>query len=262
MSDRMTMLATWKEDSVEPFDFKTATNAMEAALRSVMTIRPRDEVLALALAKTALETGNWQKIHCGNWGNIKAGQTWDGMMYTTFACGENLAVVKGGPIREYKFKPDSPFDPADPYCIPNPKFPAPPVPPGNPQTRFRAYANMYDGCYEYVDFVASGRYHDAWSELLEGDALGYVHALKLKGYFTADEATYAKGVVALQKQFVQKLRGIAPTNEINHDDEFHAKIRSIIASQYANLLEIGPHTAADLADTDPHELAPDSTPNA
>ena len=33
----------------------------------------RDEVVALALAKTALETGRWTAIWCDNWGNVKAG---------------------------------------------------------------------------------------------------------------------------------------------------------------------------------------------
>lgn len=249
MIDRMTMAAVWKADELTPFPFEQAVVAMKYGLQSQLTPAVREDVLALALAKTALETGNWKKIHQYNWGNIKAGQQFEGQ-YTTFTCGENYAL-NGGPSRQYIFHPEDGFDPADAHCIPNSKFPATPNPSGNPQTRFRAYANEYDGAIEYVEFVANGRYHDAWNELLEGDASGYVHALKLKGYFTADEHQYAAGVIALQKQFVQKLKGLAPTNEVNHDDAFFEHISRIVASQYSNLLEIGPHAAKDLSDTEP-----------
>jgi hypothetical protein len=51
--------------------------------------------------------------------------------------------------------------------------------------------------------------------LLAGDAVGYVHQLKAKGYFTADEATYAKGVVLLRNEFLARLRGEAPAPKVD-----------------------------------------------
>ncbi len=38
----------------------------------------RDDTLALALAKTALETGRWQRIWNSNFGNIKASESYVG----------------------------------------------------------------------------------------------------------------------------------------------------------------------------------------
>lgn len=191
------MTATYTEDQLTPFSFDVAAEAMRAALMDALKGQhPTDDTMSLALAKTALETGRWQYIHCYNWGNIKAGQSYVGQ-YTAFACNEVLGgkvvwfapggrlAQKGGPVVAE----------------------ASPLPPGHYQTRFRAYANQYDGAYEYVDFVASGRYVDAWKELLVGDADGYVNALHAKGYFTADPAVYGRGVKSLQAEFRAKLQG-------------------------------------------------------
>lgn len=191
------MIAIFTEDVLTPFSFEEADEAMTAALPK----GSRVEVRALALAKTALETGRWKKIHCSNWGNVKAGDTYSGM-FTSFACGEELAQGSCW------FEPDGTIKNLTKGTVTKPQ--AFDVPPGHPMTRFRAYANRFDGAFEYVDFVQNGRYAQAWLALLAGDAVGYVHQLKLKGYFTAAEAPYADGVVALQREFVGKLRGELP----------------------------------------------------
>ena len=188
------MLATFTEDALTPFSFEEADEAISAALPRGVS----PAVRALALAKTALETGRWKKIHCFNWGNIKAGTSFQGM-FTCFACGEEL------PEGSCWFEPDGTIKNLTKRTVTKPvSFD---VPPGHPQTRFRAYANRFDGAFEYVEFVKSGRYAQAWQALLAGDAVGYVHQLKLKGYFTAAEAPYTAAVVSMQKEFLGKLRG-------------------------------------------------------
>lgn len=191
------MIATFIEDTLTPFSFEEADEAMTAALPK----GSRVEVRALALAKTALETGRWKKIHCSNWGNIKAGDTYVGM-FTAFACGEEL---KEGSCW---FEPDGTIKNLTHGTTTKPV--AYDVPPGHPMTRFRAYANRFDGAFEYVDFVAGGHYAQAWLALLAGDAVGYVHQLKAKGYFTAAEGPYVAAVVAMQREFIGKLRGELP----------------------------------------------------
>ncbi len=191
------MTAVFTEDRLTPFTFDEAAEAMRAALWNELGKEyPSIPCLALALAKTALETGRWQQIHCYNWGNIKAGQAYVGM-YTSFKCNE---VIGGKTIW---FAPEGQLASKDGPLV----GPKSPVPPGHVQTRFRAYANKYDGAYQYVEFVASGRYVDAWKELLEGDAEGYVQALYKKGYFTADPAIYGKGVKSLCREFQARLEG-------------------------------------------------------
>lgn len=188
------MKAVYVEPKKTPLTFDEAAAAMQQGILVATGVAPTTSALALALAKTALETGRWQKMWNANWGNVKAGESYDGM-YTCYPCNEVLAgkVVW--------------FDPAGQLTAKDGEVTglAWAVPPGHPQTRFRAYANEFDGAQQYVDFVVNGRYRDAWARLLEGDAAGYVHQLRLHGYFTADEATYRKGVEALFKEFVGKL---------------------------------------------------------
>lgn len=191
------MIATFTPNVLTPQTFEEAAEAMRAAL-------PRGSsgsVLALALAKCALETGRWKSTHCWNMGNVKAGDDFAGM-FTAFACGEEL---KEGSCW---FEPDGTIKNLTKGTIARPITYE--VPPGHPQTRFRAYANGFDGAFEYVDFVKSGRYAQAWLSLLAGDAVGYVHNLKAKGYFTGAEAPYTAGVVSMQKEFAAKLQGQHP----------------------------------------------------
>jgi hypothetical protein len=191
------MIATFTPDLLTPFAFEEADEAMTAALPRGSSIQVR----SLALAKTALETARWKKLHWFNWGNIKAGPDFMGM-FTCFACGEELGDGS------HWFEPDGTDKNLTKGTVARPvKYD---VPPGHPQTRFRAYANRFDGAFEYVDFVNNGRYAQAWLSLLAGDAAGFVHNLKLKGYFTALEAPYLAGVVSMQREFAAKLQGQHP----------------------------------------------------
>lgn len=217
------MQAVYVTDVLTPFSFEDAAEAMEAALFDALKSKPSNEVLALALAKTALETGRWKKIHCYNWGNIKAGETYVGM-YTCFPLNEVLGgkVVWFSPQGQHVGGLDTPL-----------KGPPMAVPPGHPQTRMRAYANRFDGAYSYVDFVSGGRYAAAWKLLLKGDALGYVHALKVAGYFTADEATYARSVLSLQQEFVRRLDGFDDVEEADVPDEAFTMAERIVLADRA-----------------------------
>ena len=174
-----------------PLSFEQALSCMRQGIHVATGTKPSDPALALALAKTALETGRWRQMWNHNWGNIKASENYEGM-FTCFPCNE---VLSG---RVVWFSPEGALDRkgGDVTGL------AWAVPPGHPQTRFRAYANGYDGAQQYASFVALGRYREAWDRLLDGDATGYVHELKKAGYFTADEATYLRGVDRLYREFL------------------------------------------------------------
>jgi len=217
------MIATFTEDALTPFSFEEADEAMRSALPKGSSVAVR----ALALAKTALETGRWKKIHAHNWGNIKAGDSYAGM-FTCFACGEEL------PEGSCWFEPNGTVKNLTKGTVYKPV--AYDVPPGHPQTRFRAYANRFDGAFEYVDFVQNGRYAQAWQALLAGDAAGYVHQLKLKGYFTAAEGPYTAGVVSLQKEFIGKLNGQSPEPAHVDWDAVHACARLAESNIAANVM--------------------------
>lgn len=62
--------------------------------------------------------------------------------------------------------------------------------------RFRAYGSAEEGARDYVSLLAR-RYPDAVRAAENGDAQGFVQALKARGYFTDNEATYSKSVQSL-----------------------------------------------------------------
>jgi hypothetical protein len=223
------MLATYTEAVTTPLPFEDAAQAMSNALASILLATPSTETLALALAKTTLESGRqgdtlWTYARCWNLGNVKAGPQFVGQ-YSTYSCNE----VLGGKV--VWFSPFGRLSGKGGVVVAEQSA----NPPGHPQCRFRAFAGPTDGTYEYVDFVASGRYVDAWAELLEGDADGYVRALGKKGYFTADPDVYARGVISLQREFIAKLKGLPATTEFQPSVDV---IDGLVAKQAWNQREI------------------------
>jgi len=220
------MTATFVEDALTPMSFEQAVEAMTPALAGQLNAAPSDEVKALALAKTALETGRWQAIHRQNFGNIKAGTTYVGM-YTGFACNE----VLGGKV--VWFSPRGRLDKKDGTVV-SEWFDGEPW---HPQTRFRAYANHFDGAYEYVELIATGRYKLAWSRLLLGDVQGFVHCLKLAGYFTADETLYLRGVQGLYSEMLARVKGL-PAEHLIPSIDHDAVWATLRGDQFAHALEL------------------------
>jgi len=200
----MTMQAVYTPSQKTPFSFDTAVECMKWALKAQLNADPSEATLALALAKTALETGRWNAIWNYNWGNVKAGEQYNGQ-YTCIVLNECLN--RGGKIVTVWFAPEGELSAAPSY---GGKLIAAPlaVPEGHPQTRMRAFANEYDGVDQYVGFVNSGHYAKAWQALLTGNAMSYVHELKVAGYFTAPESDYVKGVAALQHEFMGRLHNL------------------------------------------------------
>lgn len=216
------MLATWVPARLTPLTFEEASAALAAALRDQLDGKPVPrETLALACAKSALETGRWRSIWNSNFGNIKAGEQYAGN-YCTIELNEvlNGQIVWFSPRGRLDRKGGAVV--AEPYSDP----------PGHPQTRMRAYANRFDGAFSYVNFVAGGRYAAAFARLLAGDAGGYVHALKVAGYFTADEAAYVKGVISLQREFLGKLAGQSPDAHEPEDHEWEAIRAAVVGSSW------------------------------
>jgi hypothetical protein len=234
---------TFVDHHVTPLTFDMAAECFRSALRSQLGKDPTRETLALALAKSALECGRWK--YCRNWnlGNIRPKASGGGM-YTCFPiCNE----LEGGKVVWYA--PTGVVRSNTDLTVIREPWAAPPAVGkdggvGHPGSRFAAYANHFDGAYSYVDFVSGGRYAAAWQLLLAGDAAGYVHALKLRGYFTADETEYRKSVVSIQKEFIGRLAGQNPETHEPEDHEWEAIRAAIVGSSWQRAQDdIG--TAAD-----------------
>ena len=133
---------------------------------------PSDAALAILVSQSCLETGWWKSIHNYNYGNIKAGQDYEGY-YCQYRCNE----IIDGKVEW--------FDPP------------------HPQTNFRAYLSAAAGATEHVAFLSKlTRYAAAWAAALAGDPAAYVKALKTAGYFTASLDPYLKTVVSLVNHFL------------------------------------------------------------
>lgn len=213
-----------------PLSLYDAATALRAALSAGKSELVRDDVLALALAKTALETGRWRSCWNFNFGNVKAGENYVGL----YTCIDGVSEIIDG--RERFFGPRGEYASRERQSFVGDRYD---VPPGHPQSRFRAYANRYDGAYAYVEALVR-LFPRAYEALWGGDAAAFVRALKGHGYFTAAEGPYARAVASLQHEFMRAIKG-NPVEESDHDwDDLRMRVA---AQQY-----------------DPFELARESEP--
>lgn len=160
------------EDKLTPLSESEACYYLREAWKSIFGEYPSKESCALLWAQSALETGRWKLIHNHNWPNIKRIK---GNHWTSYKCNE----VLNGKVEWFY-----------PY---------------HPQTHFAAYLTSLDGAVAYIKFLSERtRYREAWNEVLKGDPVAFTAALKRGGFFTANLATYTKGVVSLSNEFKRK----------------------------------------------------------
>jgi hypothetical protein len=248
------MIATYVHPRLTPMTFEQAALAMKAGLRAELGRDPSLEVLALALAKCALETGRFRAIWNWNFGNIKAGPKYPGM----FTCIELNEVLreKGRDVVVW-FSPEGKLDKKGGKVVAERSA----VPPGHPQTRMRAHANEFDGAMRYAEFMhrdAAGNVRPMWKALLLGEPVAFVRAMKAAGYFTAPEAAYAKAVGSLFKEFRLKLEGKAPelAPDLPEDDKEWRSLRAVtcaLQAEYARGLVEKPGDAPEPAPAEPSE---------
>lgn len=210
------MSAIWVHDRLTPLPFEKAAGAMRSALTHVLGGAPSRACLALALAKCALETGRMRSCHCWNWGNIKAGQKYEGM-YCTFELNE---VLNGKVVW---FSPRGRLDRKGGVVVAE----AYADPPGHPQTRMRAHENEFTGADAYVEFMLRPAFLPSFERMKAGDPDGMVHAMKQARYFTADEQQYATGVRSIFREYDAKLQGLNP-EPFEPGETWWEEIRQII----------------------------------
>ncbi len=222
------MIAKYEHPRLTPLLFDRAAQALSAGLREDNGLAPSRAVLALCLAKTALETGRWQKIWNYNFGNIKAGDSYVGR-YTCITLNE---VIKG---QVKWFAPDGPVIRLAGGTFTPTAEPRVAVPPGHPQTRMRSYANPFDGGISYCDFLR--KRPAMWAALLLGEPVAFVRALKAGRYFTADEAPYARAVASLHREFLAKLEGKSPPETRLDETEWQGS-RALAMTALARAAEV------------------------
>ncbi len=150
---------------------------------------PKKNTIKILLAQWALETGWGKHMWCYNIGNAKSREG-DGHDYCFFACNEILsehasrALQAEDPERVKITSTRSNgtcivwFYPKHPWC------------------RFRAFRSLSEGVYDHLKMVVR-TFDKAWPHAVDGDPRAYSRALKLQKYYTADEASYTKTLVAV-----------------------------------------------------------------
>lgn len=171
------MLATLIDDQLTPLTPQVAAVALRDVFVRLRREEPNAAQLAVLVAQTALETGNWHSLHRNNFGNEKCPPTRPGY-YCQFRCNE---VIKGR--TEW-------FDPP------------------HPQTNFCAFMSAADGAWSHLTFLLQPRFAKAWACVLAGDARGFVAAIKQQNYMTALLEPYVRAVVSLFAKYLPVCVGV------------------------------------------------------
>jgi len=182
------MRATLVPDLLTRVDAPTYLRAIRSGLETLSGKTPSNAHVAVLTAQSALESGRWRSMHRFNPGNIKASDSYE-YLYCQFRCNE----VIGGKVEW--------FDPP------------------HPQTNFRAFMDLDTGVLDYLRFLSQrARYAAAWQAAAKGDPSAFVHALKMSGYFTANEGPYLKAVASLFLEYSRLLNdGEADEKEVDHE---------------------------------------------
>jgi len=141
--------------------------ALIDAWKSLFGSEPSKEQVAMLLSQNALETGNRKSMWNYNIGNIT---TVPNANYNYFDDLSTDEQIKPGTWKKMRLK-------------------------------YRAYDNLNDAAIDYLKFISSGRYANAWKSILNPDPVAYSKALKQSGYYTANEAPYTAGLKSLFNRF-------------------------------------------------------------
>lgn len=184
------MLAKFLPDKLTVLTPREAILALRSAYETIEGVTPTPQCLAIHTAQAMLESGRFKSCHGYCFTNIKASTKYDGY-FSCYKCNEQ---VKPGDWRW--FIPQGEL--VGQFGTPLKGEPLP-VPDGHPQTRFRAFTSAESGAIDHVSFEKR-RYPEAYTSARAGDVAGFVHNLKARGFFTADEAPYLRGVSGLYRE--------------------------------------------------------------
>lgn len=207
------MRATYVPPVLTPATPEHVSRAYRTALTNLVGA-PSDEAVAVLHAHGALETGHFKSCYNHNGGNIKAGQQYVG----AYTCFPILNEVFDDGTHWYTPEGELEGGPGTPLRYPPPLA----VPPGEPQSRFRAYSTLASGIEDKIRFLARPEWRPALNFALTGNPDAFVRAIKARGYFTANVDTYARSVVQLTAKYLPVARATSqqqPTPPIEPDSD-------------------------------------------
>lgn len=145
-----------------PLSGDEAFEQLKSAWTHVTGTAPNDKALSILWAQWAMETARGTKMYGHNFSGIKGfGPSGLSLM---------LRTSEGhGPSRQ------------------------------SLRDRFRAYVDPAEGATDYVRLLRD-RYPAALEAAVRGDATGFVHEIRRRGYFTDEEKKYARAISSLAKE--------------------------------------------------------------
>jgi hypothetical protein len=179
---------------VTPHRTRVSPDALRDALRASLASRGVNadaHTLNALVAMSAHETGRWASCWNYNLGNVKASPSWGGL----YTCLSNVWEVINGVTRWFSPKGET-GGKNGPHV-----GPVYSLPPGHPQTRFRAYATLTDGVDGFAEKMC-GMYRKSLDVLLAGGSTdAFLASLKAQRYFTGDLVKYQASVRSYYREF-------------------------------------------------------------
>lgn len=175
-----------------------------------MGLRPTVPFVSVLVAHGALECGNFKEgLWNNNTGNIKTGSKWTGS-YTCILLNER--EKRNGKWQDIWYSPEGELTSRRGVLV----RPAVAVPPGDPQTRMRAFATLDDALEDKLKFLLQKDWRHCLEPAKQGATSAYVRAIRAKNYFTAsaeiplDELTpYESSVVSLVNTYRPVVQQVA-----------------------------------------------------
>jgi peptidoglycan hydrolase-like protein with peptidoglycan-binding domain len=201
---------------------KVTPEELYASLAKLAPELSRDALLVL-LGHWGLETADGAGCWGYNLGNVKGrpGGS-DGRSWQFFACNEILSPSAANAIvaRAGDREPRRPDD--DPAAFGRPEFDKVSKSavttsttanglvvlwafPPDPVCCFRAFRTLDEGTADYLALLKK-QFASSWPFVVAGDTAGFAHALKVKGYYTADEAQYTKALKGRRDKFAKLIQ--------------------------------------------------------
>lgn len=178
---------------------RTKLSPAEAAIslrdgwEATLGARPKEQTLLLIVAKSGLETGEWQSMWNFNFGNVKALGQYNGS-YTCIPLNEQL--IRNGEKKLVWFAPEGELTGKGGTVV-GERFTIPTEPTfgqfGHPQTRMRAYETAIEGGSRYVSALKANFPKSFEAAANGGTAEDFVKTLQAEKYFTAGLAAYVMG---------------------------------------------------------------------
>lgn len=214
-------MATLVADVRTPLSLEDGLHALTGGYTKIMGA-PCESVRELAClgAQLCLESGNFQRAHCFNWGNHKLPHDWDGL-YTQFTCDEIFDVATANQARRLGPCSIAPWKNG-------PKFRVVLYPP-HPWSSFVAFDTAEDGAADYVRLLScKDSYRQAWHEAVMGRPEAFSHALGSAHYYSADAETYTRGVVSIFNRLLPVCARLVDGNGHGIDDELREHVQAIV----------------------------------